>query len=71
NNDVVTSNTGLMATTTEEWVRALETLHADAELRRRMGAAGRQRVIDGYSVTSQQQTVRQILERAVEGSGRR
>ncbi|MEM7678271.1 MAG: glycosyltransferase family 4 protein [Myxococcota bacterium] len=71
NNDVVTPNTGLMATTTDEWVRALEKLHADPALRHRMGQTGRQRVIEHYSVASQRETVRQILAGAVEAAARR
>jgi len=39
---------GYLASTTDEWVHALETLRADVELRRRMGAAGRHRVEEKY-----------------------
>jgi glycosyltransferase involved in cell wall biosynthesis len=39
---------GFLATTSANWVQALEALRADVELRLRMGAAGRKRVADGY-----------------------
>ena len=39
---------GYLASTTDEWVRALEALMADAEMRRHMGAAGRKRVEEKY-----------------------
>jgi hypothetical protein len=44
--------TGLLATTTDEWVSAVAGLAADAELRRRLGAAGRKQVEDRYSVAA-------------------
>ncbi len=44
--------TGFRADTTEEWVRAVRTLAADAELRHRLGAAGRNEVIARYSVAA-------------------
>jgi glycosyltransferase involved in cell wall biosynthesis len=40
---------GLLATTPEEWLAALESLIDDPSLRRRLGQAGRQTVVDGYS----------------------
>jgi glycosyltransferase involved in cell wall biosynthesis len=42
--------TGYLATTEAEWVNAIRTLAADAELRRRMGAAGRRVVEERYSI---------------------
>lgn len=42
--------TGFTAATTDEWVTAVRTLAADADLRRRLGAAGRNQVEAGYSV---------------------
>jgi glycosyltransferase involved in cell wall biosynthesis len=39
---------GYLASTTDEWVRALEALMADAEMRRQMGAVGRKRVEEKY-----------------------
>jgi glycosyltransferase involved in cell wall biosynthesis len=42
--------TGFLATTQAEWVDAIGTLAADPDLRRRMGAAGRRVVEDGYGI---------------------
>jgi glycosyltransferase involved in cell wall biosynthesis len=50
NCDVVVGETGLLATSAGEWSEALGRLIADPELRRDMGAAGRARVIDHYSL---------------------
>lgn len=41
---------GFLAETDDEWRSALKTLLTDAELRRRMGAAGRQKVEESYSL---------------------
>jgi glycosyltransferase involved in cell wall biosynthesis len=43
--------TGFLAATPEEWVKAIKTLAGDVDLRRRMGEAGRQRVEQAYSLT--------------------
>ncbi|MDO8775159.1 MAG: glycosyltransferase family 4 protein [Burkholderiaceae bacterium] len=50
NADVVTPECGLMAITTDEWVQALKAIRDDAGLRQRMGEAGRQRVVEHYSL---------------------
>ncbi|RYF30973.1 MAG: glycosyltransferase, partial [Comamonadaceae bacterium] len=50
NNDVVTVHCGLMAETTEEWIQAIRTMRDDPALRQRMGKAGRQRVVERYSL---------------------
>ena len=50
NGDVVTLASGLMAGTANEWVQALKTIRDDASLRQRMGEAGRQRVVEHYSL---------------------
>ena len=51
NTDIVSdAETGFCVSTTEEWVAALRRLVADPVLRKRMGAAGRARVTDRYSV---------------------
>ncbi|MCI0704773.1 MAG: glycosyltransferase family 4 protein [Planctomycetia bacterium] len=42
--------TGSRATTTEEWVKAIRALAADANLRQRLGSAGRRQVEARYSV---------------------
>ena len=43
--------TGFLAETPAEWVSAIRTLAGDADLRRRMGALGRRRVENEFSVT--------------------
>jgi glycosyltransferase involved in cell wall biosynthesis len=51
NKEIVTPKVnGYLPDTNEEWVSTLETLINDQELRRRIGEAGRQTVIDHYSV---------------------
>lgn len=51
NSDIVTDEiNGFLATSTDEWVRALKRLQSDAGLKRRMGEAGRQRVEARYSL---------------------
>ena len=64
NREVVSEASGLFASDTEEWVEALERLHRDAALRRRMAAAGRRRAEQAYSLESQQDRVRQLLHHA-------
>ena len=43
-------DTGLLATTVEEWVSAIRALANDPVLRRRLGRAGREQVEQEYSV---------------------
>ncbi len=47
---VVDGETGLLVSTPEEWAAAIVRLAADPALRRRMGAQGRRRVEEHYSV---------------------
>jgi glycosyltransferase involved in cell wall biosynthesis len=49
---VKAGETGFPATTTQEWVSAVAALAADADLRWRLGSAGRRQVEDEYSVAS-------------------
>jgi len=44
------AETGYLAATPEQWLAAVARLAGDSELRRRMGAAGRRRVEEDYSV---------------------
>ena len=44
---------GFICRTDTEWIDALRTLLHDPALRQRMGEAGRQRIVDAYSVRSQ------------------
>jgi len=50
NCDVLTSDCGLLATTPSEWKEALVRLIGDPALRRRIGAAGRVRAVEHYSL---------------------
>lgn len=53
NRDIlVDGETGLFATTGEEWLNALRTLNGDPALRRRMGAAGRRHCEAHFSVNA-------------------
>lgn len=61
---VVDGVTGLLATSTADWVEALTALGADPALRGRMGAAGRSRVAARYSVTANLRRWCELLERA-------
>jgi glycosyltransferase involved in cell wall biosynthesis len=56
---------GFLARTAADWDRALETLLADRLLRRRMGVEGRQKVIERYSLASQQPVVLAALKDAL------
>lgn len=62
--------TGLLATTAEEWVEAIRRLRGDAELRRRTGAAGRRSLEERYSLESGWRGWRRVLAR-IEGGERR
>jgi len=53
---------GFLAETEEDWVRALEILINDRELRDRMGKAGRERVENTYSLQIQAPRLTQIFE---------
>jgi glycosyltransferase involved in cell wall biosynthesis len=62
NRDLVTSGqNGFLASTTDEWLDALEQLASSRELRHRIGAAGRKTVEEGYSA----EVVSALFARAV------
>lgn len=61
---------GLHASSTQEWVEALERLLDDETLRRRLGQAGRRTVEDSFSAQVQAPRVARILESVVAGRGR-
>lgn len=70
NKDIVEHGVnGFLAETDEEWRSAVETLLSDAELRRRMGAAGRKKVEESYSLQVWGPRVAQML-RLVADKGR-
>ena len=58
---VVEGETGFCVGTTDEWVRSLDQLLTDAELRRRLGAAGRQRLLERYSLQVQAPRLAKVL----------
>jgi len=60
----VAGETHLLATTDEEWLDALRRLLADAELRRRMGRAGRAHAEAHYSIAEQADALAKILRAA-------
>lgn len=60
----VAGETHLPATTDEEWLDALRRLLADAELRRRMGRAGRAHAEAHYSIGEQAEALTAILRKA-------
>ena len=71
NRDIVEHGVnGFLAETDAEWRSAIETLLADGELRRRMGAAGRRKVEEHYSLQVWGPRVAQML-RSVADEGRR
>jgi len=67
NKDIVEHGVnGFLAETDKEWRSAIETLLSDAELRRRMGAAGRKKVEESYSLQVWGPRVAQMLRRVAE-----
>lgn len=55
---------GFLARTEDEWADALRTLSSDAALRRRMGAAGREKVERSYSLQSAAPRLAELLRLA-------
>ncbi|HEX7014883.1 MAG TPA: glycosyltransferase family 4 protein [Cyclobacteriaceae bacterium] len=53
---------GCLCSTDDEWVEVLEMLIANADLRQRVGSAGRQTVIEHYSVSSNSSTFLSLFE---------
>ncbi len=72
NTEIVTHGVnGFLASTDAEWREALWALVANPDLRRRMGAAGRQRVVETYSIQAQGPRVAGFLaETALKGRRR-
>ena len=56
--------TGFLAASDEQWRVRLETLIADGSMRQQMGAAGRQRAVDAYSLTSQAPRLIEVFREA-------
>ncbi len=53
---------GFLAGTEEEWIKKLSLLIEDASLRQRLGRAGRQTVVEQYSVVSQKERYLEIFK---------
>lgn len=53
---------GFLAEEDNEWSTYLETLIADAELRKRTGESGRKKIVENYSIISQQQRFLSLFE---------
>jgi glycosyltransferase involved in cell wall biosynthesis len=58
---------GFLATSTDEWIACIERLMTDPELARRIGQAGRQTVLDGYSIHAQKHRYLHYLTALAEG----
>ncbi|HEX4738065.1 MAG TPA: glycosyltransferase family 4 protein [Allosphingosinicella sp.] len=52
NQEIVTSDCGFLASDEEGWRQAFERLLRDADLRRRLGANGRKRIVERYSLAA-------------------
>lgn len=66
NTQIVTPGVdGLWASSTDEWVEAMTTLVTDAPLRRRLGAAAREKVVRDYSVARWQEALLAVIRDAV------
>ncbi len=55
---------GFLVQSYPEWLRALERLVADPELRARMGAAGRRKVEESYTLDGQAERLATLLRSA-------
>jgi glycosyltransferase involved in cell wall biosynthesis len=64
----IDGTTGLLATTEDEWVRALDRLIDDPALRARLGAAGRAHVEAHYALHRTAPLVADVLRRAAGGA---
>ena len=53
---------GFLARENSEWITALETLLTQPELRAQMGAIGRRRAVEEYSLASQEPRVRALIQ---------
>lgn len=63
--------TGFLAQTPEQWRAALRRLLGDGDLRQRLGRAGRERVVEQYSLASQEARLLQVFEMALARDKRR
>jgi len=61
--------TGFLASSPEEWRSRLEALIADPDARQQMGAAGRQRAVEAYSLRSQAPRLIEVLRLSRDRAG--
>jgi glycosyltransferase involved in cell wall biosynthesis len=61
NSSILNSDCGILARTDDEWRAALVLLLAEPDLRRRMGAAGRARAVDHYSLSVQAPRITELF----------
>ena len=67
NNQIIEDGvSGLLANSEAEWRDALRALLTDAELRRRIGSAGRRRIEQSYSLQANAPAVVTVFERAAQ-----
>jgi glycosyltransferase involved in cell wall biosynthesis len=72
NTEIVASDVnGFLADGPDQWVAHLDRLLGDAALRRRLGAAGRERVVERYSLAAQAPRVLALIRAAVEAHAAR
>jgi glycosyltransferase involved in cell wall biosynthesis len=68
NTEIIThGQNGMLASTPQEWIDVLSQLIESAELRRRLGAAGRETVVARYSVLSQRDVYLAVFREACAG----
>ncbi len=67
NNTVVTSDCGYLASTDDEWLHAFRTLRDNPARRLQAGEAGRQRIVDHYSLQVTLPRMAATLERVAKG----
>jgi glycosyltransferase involved in cell wall biosynthesis len=59
---IIEGETGYLVSTTAEWAERIGQLAGDAELRRRMGEAGRRRAATDYSIEAVFERLRLVIE---------
>jgi glycosyltransferase involved in cell wall biosynthesis len=66
NRDILANGqSGVLCATADDWVRSLDLLLSDVDERRRLGLAGRKRVVEHYSVASQKSCLLSVLFQAL------
>jgi glycosyltransferase involved in cell wall biosynthesis len=72
NNDIIEDGiTGFLASSEEQWLKALSTLIEDSVLRHRMGASGREKAVSAYSIEAAAPVLEGILASSISLEGRR